>query len=307
MKKFAVFIVRTLSNLIDWMVLIALLFCLCLGFYALWDTELVNTAASSAGYTIYKPTEENSESFDELRKINSEVIGWINVYGTQIDYPIVQAEDNEKYLTINAKGEYEASGSIFLNYHNQPDFSDFNSILYGHHMAESRMFGDLDKFTDEEFFDSHQYGSLYANNRTYGLTFFAMILTDAYDSKIYSLNVDKTEYVQYLYSAAEYSRDIEITDSDHIVLLSTCTEEITNGRHILVARIDDTVQENSYEEEVVQQQTSWVDDASSQVQNYSLLSLSILLLLILLLILWIYEKIRRKYYQRKRKLDEKNL
>lgn len=293
-----VFIVRTVSSIIDLMVLVTLLFCLCFGCYALWDTSLVNEAASSTNYTVYRPTDDNSESFDELCEINSEVIGWLTVYDTQIDYPIVQSDDNEKYLTSNAKGEYEASGSIFLDYHNHSDFSDFNSIIYGHHMSESRMFGDLDKFTEEDFFNTHEYGSLYANGKTYGLTFFAMVLTDAYDSGIYVPNVQgvdaQTDYIRYLMSIATYTRDIDVSSEDHIVLLSTCTEEITNGRHILVAKIEDTVQVNPYQIEEKDNQGTYNFQAVSlleQMQRFPILLWAILLLIVLLLILWIYNRI----------------
>lgn len=304
-NTFWVFIVRTVSSIVDLMVLVTLLFCLCFGCYALWDTSLVNEAASSNNYTVYRPSDDDSESFDELQLINSDVLGWLTVYGTEIDYPIVQSDDNEKYLTTNAKGEYEASGSIFLDYHNQSDFSDFNSIIYGHHMAESRMFGDLDKFTEEEFFNTHEYGSLYANGKTYGLTFFAVILTDAYDSTIYVPNVQgidvQTSYIQYLFDIAKYTRDIDVSINDHIVLLSTCTEEITNGRHILVAKIEDTAQDNPYQVEERNNQGTYNFQTVSlfeQLQRFPILLWAILLLIVLLLILWIYNKIhaaRRKH------------
>ena len=85
-------------------------------------------------YEIYRPTEEDYGNFDELKAQNSDVCGWITIYGTHVDYPIVQSEDNSTYLMRNPRGEYSLSGSIFMDYMNQKDFSDFNTIIYGHHM-----------------------------------------------------------------------------------------------------------------------------------------------------------------------------
>lgn len=175
--------------------------------------------------------------------MNKDVCGWISLDGTKVDYPLLQSQDNVKYLDRNAFGDYTITGSIFLDYRFNPNFTDFNTIIYGHSMASGAMFGEIKKFADKEFFDQHRYGSIYYNGRERGLEIFGILEVDAYDTEIYRTLSSKDEehqaYYQYLLSKAKYKRDVSLTSTDKIVLLSTCFLNITNGRHILLAKITD--------------------------------------------------------------------
>lgn len=231
--------VHRLSRAMDIVILIPLCIGVVIGGYALWDSRQLTEVADSKNYAIYKPETTNTIGFEELKESNDEVIGWLHIYDTQIDYPVVQATDNEKYLNRNVKGEAQASGSIFLDYRNAKDFTDFNSILYGHHMADHKMFGDIDLFTEETFFNTHSYGSLYFNHHTYGLTILALVRTEASDPVIYQTDIEDSDaYITNLKEKALFLRSFEVELTDHLILLSTCTEEITNGRHVLVAKLE---------------------------------------------------------------------
>lgn len=102
---------------------------------------------------IYKrsPMEEKSENgevrkqFQDLQKINPEIVGWITMDDTQINYPIVQAKDNDYYLFRNYKGEDMRAGSIFMDHRNDVKSQNRNTILYGHRMKDGSMFGSLKK------------------------------------------------------------------------------------------------------------------------------------------------------------------
>ena len=158
--------VRTANSLVNFAVLAAILLLLAFGCYALWDSNQVYNAANAAQYEIYKPTAaDEGKSFGELQAINPEVFSWLTVYGTNIDYPVTQGGDNMKYVNTNAEGSYSLSGSIFLDYENSRDFSDFNSILFGHHMEKQAMFGEIGLFSDKDYFNARLYGSLYYNGR----------------------------------------------------------------------------------------------------------------------------------------------
>ena len=169
---------------------------------------------------------------------------------TNIDYPIVQSDNNSKYINTDAKGEYSLSGSIFLDYRNDSLFNDFNSIIYGHHMAYSAMFGDISSFKDKEFFDNHRYGSIFFEGEEHGIEFFALVEADVYASCLYVPGIDKSlmqqEYLDSILASAINSRNIKVTTADKIVLLSTCTEGMTNGRHILIGKITDEIYENVF-------------------------------------------------------------
>ena len=230
---------------IDWATDIVLEFILIIaltfGVYSLWDSQQVYEAADSANYTAYRPEVNDTLSFEELQQINPEVIGWLTVNDTPIDYPITQTDNNEKYVNTNAEGQYTLSGSVFLDYRNSSNFDDFNSILYGHHMEKKLMFGSLSDFADKEYFDSHEYGNLFFNGADHGVEFFALILTDAYNNNMFSPAIrekeQQQEFIDYLFFNAKYLRNTSVTTEDNLLLLSTCTNDITNGRYILVGKL----------------------------------------------------------------------
>lgn len=246
MKK----IIRLLDSTVNFAVLTSFVLIFSYGCYALWDSGQVFQAASAEKYEVYKPTVDDSLSFEELQAVNPEIIGWLTVDGTHIDYPFTQGKDNHQYINTNVEGEYSLAGSIFLDYRNQKDFSDFNSILYGHHMAENAMFGDLADFKDQEFFDGHRYGKLYFDGKNHQIEFFAFLEVDAYDSRIYDPAIpesERQEYLDRIFREALHRREIQIGITNHLILLSTCTSEVTNGRHVLVGRIDGVEMEGGRE------------------------------------------------------------
>jgi sortase B len=238
--------VRIADSVVNNATLAILLLLLAVGLYAMWDSKQVYDVADSARYEVYKPTDAGeSHTFEELQAINPEVLAWLTVYGTHIDYPVAQAADNMKYVNTDAEGRYSLSGSIFLDAGNSPDFSDFNSILYGHHMEDQVMFGEISSFLDKAYFDAREYGALYYGDRWRGLQFFAFLRADAYDGSVFRAKVEgpveQQAYLDRLIGLADYTRDIGVTTDDRIILLSTCSPSPTNGRDILVGRITDEV------------------------------------------------------------------
>jgi sortase B len=160
---------------------------------------------------------------------------------------VAQGKDNMKYVDTNAEGQYSLSGSIFLNSYNSSDFSDFNSILYGHHMVKKVMFGEIEYFSEQGMFDSHRYGNLYFDGKDHGIEFFAFFHADAYDSSVFSPNVKgehREAYLDGMLAKATNIRDIGVTIEDRIVLLTTCSSSSTNGRDILAGRVTDEVFED---------------------------------------------------------------
>jgi sortase B len=206
---------------------------------------------------VFKPTAANEgKSFEEFKAINPDIFSWLTVYGTHIDYPVVQGQDNMKYVNTNAEGQYSLSGAIFLDYTCSNDFSDFSSLFYGHHMERSAMFGDIGNFADKDYFDARPYGSLYYNGQEHGLEFFAFVHADAYDSTVFQTNITdrgaQEAYLNRLYELAVNTRDIGgVTADDRIVLLSTCSATSTNGRDILVGKITEEVYDDAFNQEEV--------------------------------------------------------
>ena len=115
-------------------------------------------------------------------------------------------------------------------------------------MEQSKMFGDIDLFSDKDFFESHKYGQLYFDDKKHGLEIFSYIECDAYDELVYGNNEgsNKKGFISKVKSKSQYYRDISLTENDHIVILSTCDYSYTNGRMVLLARITDEIFPNDF-------------------------------------------------------------
>ena len=244
--------VKVADSAVNTFVLFVILAMLVVGCYGVWDSKQVYRNADASRFADYDPTTTASKmSFSDLQAINPDVIAWLTVYGTHIDYPVTHYTDNMKYLNTDSLGRYSLSGSLFLDADNHPDFSDFNNIIYGHHMDANTMFGEIGLFADQSYFDARQYGSLYYGGQTHGLEFFALVHDDAYDMSVYDADVmgqsQQQAYITRLMSLAVQKRvDVSVTIADRIVMLSTCSSYDTDGRDILVGKITADVQPDPF-------------------------------------------------------------
>ena len=98
-------------------------------------------------------------SLQDLQNINADVCAWLTIDDTGIDYPVVRGKDDMEYINKDVYGNFALSGSIFLSSANQPDFTDPYNLIYGHHMSNGAMFGDVVEFTDEAYFTAHETGT----------------------------------------------------------------------------------------------------------------------------------------------------
>lgn len=228
--------------------LIAMLIALYSG-YVLYDIFYTNqNAFTSYDLLQYKPvssgdtdTVQVTNGFDGLLAMNPDAVGWVTIDDTNIDYPIVQGKDDLEYASKDIYGNGSITGSIYLSSSNRKDFGDWYNLLYGHHMANGAMFGDLEKYMDEDFFSSHLTGTLQTPDGDYDLKIFACIFTDAYDGMIYGI-VDGTlegrsELIEYIKENAVQLDSDFLTGyyPDKITAFSTCGDASTNGRIVLFA------------------------------------------------------------------------
>ena len=308
--KASVKLIRGIHSVVDTSLLVIILLALAFGSYAIWDSNQIHIAASSAKYEIYKPTAANEEaSFEQLQQINPDVFAWLTVYGTNIDYPVVHGDDNMRYVNTNASGRHSLSGAIFKDYRNSPNFADFNSILYGHHMENNVMFGEIGRFSEKDYFEARRYGMLFFEGREHGIEFFAFVHADANDTRIFRPNVTdakaKQAYLNFIMDTATHiQKDVSVTIDDRIVLLSTCSSESTNGRDILIAKIIDKVPENPFAKEQTQEgvmlATFAIDDLQSLwKQDGMFMKIMVVLLALLLTILGVMIYIVRRKHKAK--------
>jgi len=249
MKNF----LRGTNKIVDLVVVLFLMSFLLYGGYIMWDNNSMFLQASSTAYAAYRPVREEEEElgFDELRAINPDVFGWIEVFGTNINYPLVQGTNNQRYTYTNARGNPAMAGAIFLDAENNRDLSDFNNIIYGHEMARGAMFGDIINFEQAHFFEARRFGTIYNGERHYGIEFFAFLLVNAFDYEIYnplmSEDFQKLNLLERISNEAIQYRELDITLDDRLVILSTCTPAANDGRHILVGRLIDEIPQEALE------------------------------------------------------------
>ena len=120
--------------------------------------------------------------FAALEGVNSDIVAWLYGADTGLNYPIVQAEDNDYYLYRLLDGTWNKNGTIFMDYVNRSDFSDQNTLVYGHHMKSGAMFGALVQYKKQEFYDAHPYLYLYTPQQSYRLDLIAGSVVDYDDA-----------------------------------------------------------------------------------------------------------------------------
>ena len=178
--------------------------------------------------------------FTGIKAENPDIIAWLTVPDTVIDYPVVQAKDNEAYLHTDAKKHANKNGALFLDYRVHADFSDFNSVIYGHHMKSGAMFQNLIKFKEQAFWDSHWFATLCTPEHTYILEFIAVAVIRP-DSGLYRYAFaspsGRTAHLEEIRSAAKFYRDAGMTGDDRIVTLSTCSYEFNDARTVVIAKL----------------------------------------------------------------------
>lgn len=241
--EFAARAARFGNRILSFFAVLLILAMLSFGGYSLWYNWSVSRGAFlSEGLMKYKPTSAEGENptLEELMAINPDVVGWLTVDGTNIDYPVVQGQTDMEYVNKDVYGEFSLSGSIFLSCVNHPDFTDPYSLIYGHHMANGAMFGNVTDFTEKSYFEEHRTGTLFLPEGSCAITLFAVLETDAYNSLVYDAQgrEDNGEILEYLASSAVQYRDINAVPGDRVIALSTCAEAETNGRVIVFGRLE---------------------------------------------------------------------
>lgn len=162
---------------------------------------------------------------DILRQKNQEVIGWIQIPGTELSYPLMYSGDNAYYLNHTWMGEPNAGGAIFLEEKCAPDLSDFNVIVYGHRMANTTMFGTLRLYREEDFLRAHPRVYLVDDQWVYCYDIFSVHETGLQD-QTYRLYLteeeDKRAYVDYCAGCTDYETGVTPTGEDPVLTMSTC-------------------------------------------------------------------------------------
>ena len=237
LKKIIKVTVWVTEFILKYICLAILVFVFLFGLYVETDKYNIVSQADSSKYQSYKPVSDDTLSFEQMKALNNDIIGWLTINDTTIDYPIVQGKTNDTYINRTVFGEFSLTGSIFLDFRNKSDFTDTLSIVYGHNMIGNVMFGGIDLFKDKEYFDSHKTGTLYCSGNYYDINIFACFRANGYDTNVYqpSLTSDSiNQWLSYICKNAIYMEDA-VPENMPILLMSTCSSETTDGRTLLAA------------------------------------------------------------------------
>ena len=169
--------------------------------------------------------------FEALSRVNGDIVGWLYIPGTVINYPVVQGDDNEYYLKHLFDGKTNSSGCIYLDCGAEGNFTSMNSVLHGHHMKNGSMFAGICKYKDQSYFDEHPTAMLLTPDGRYEVKFFSGYVcettSDAWDYDFDEAWIDKRIRSSY------FDADVIPATEDKILTLSTCSYEFTDARFVL--------------------------------------------------------------------------
>ena len=230
-----------------------------IGFY-FWNQKRQSdkyAQIASEAYTAGGGTEKETASTEErpqipidfaaLQEKNPDIYAWIKIPGTPVDYPILQsATDDAYYLNITVDGTHGLPGSIYTEHANAKDFSDFNTVIYGHHMKNRTMFGSLHKYRDEEFMKENATIYIYTTDSILTYEVFAAVtysddhLLNTFD---FSKEGDRQRYLDSIYAIRDMNspirEDVKVDTNSRIITLSTCIGGQPNNRLLVEAVLVD--------------------------------------------------------------------
>lgn len=193
--------------------------------------------------------EDLQVDWDALRAVNPDVVGWIYIPGTIVNYPIVHTDNDERYLTYDFNGEQgwgATFGTIFLQAANAGDFSDANNIVYGHHLNNGSMFACLADMTDDAGFNAHRTVYVLTPQGNYKLRTFSLVHCAADDPLAQTSFADsaaQTAYVQDKIDRSVAKPDGELPaadEMDHTFAFVTCDNLPSDGRYVLFSYVEDS-------------------------------------------------------------------
>ncbi len=179
-------------------------------------------------------------NLEALREVNPDVIGWIMVPDTKINYPIMQGEDNDFYLKHTWEGKENGVGSVFLECRNKTDFTEFNTIVYAHNMNDGSMFGDLKKYNSRWQWEKSPYIYITTDQGVFRYEIFASYRAPV-DSFTYGLSFNEAEtranFLIEAKNASTLETEVFPRATDRILTLSTCSGAGYSNRWVVQARL----------------------------------------------------------------------
>ena len=210
------------------------------------ENELLNIIEIDENEVVTNETERMIK-VKSLQKENSDIVGWLEIEGTSINYPVLQGEDNEYYMTHNYKKEKSKNGSIFLDKDYDWTIPSSNLLIYGHNLKNGTMFQELLKYDDEEFYKNHQKIRFTTEKEDAEYQIISIFKSRVYYKSeknvfryYYFINAEtKEQYDNFIKNAKKASLyDIKETAEfgGQLITLSTCSYHVEDGRFVVIGR-----------------------------------------------------------------------
>ena len=227
---------KRLNDLYGRLVIVLFGLVMLIGLWQVYDNYYTFSHALDDSILKYKPDPDDPSAVKDS-PITDEMVAWLTIDGTNIDYPVMQGDDNTKFLNTDPFGNYSLSGSIFLDSRCSPDFSDGYSVIYGHHMEYGHMFGALDDYLNPEYLKSHSSGTLMIGRnaeKVCRLRVFASMKVSAREKTVFDIDNDGIR--QYIRDNSEVMTEEE---DSRILALSTCAGADSVMRTAVFCYIED--------------------------------------------------------------------
>lgn len=212
---------KKLNELYGCLVIAVFGFIMLAGVWQVCDNYYIFYHALDKSILQYKP-DPADPSAQKDSPITDEMVGWLTIDNTNIDYPVMQGSDNSHFLNTDPFGEYSLTGSIFLDSRNAPEFTDDFSLIYGHHMDYGKMFGALDDFLSKTYLSEHRTGTLMVGRnaeKVYDLEVFSAARISGREKAVFELKQD--EIKGFITDNTDIS---ELDKNSRILGLSTCAD-----------------------------------------------------------------------------------
>ena len=174
--------------------------------------------------------------FEALKQINEDTVAWLYCPDTEIDYPVMKADNYSYYLSHLPDGTNNANGTLFIDYNCAPDLSDRLTVIYGHHMRSGKMFGSLVGYKEQGYYNEHPYMYLYTEKGNYRIDLIYGCVTGAgeWRERAFMFEENVGELVSYAAHNTTFSSGVSYRAGDSIVAMSTCSYEFDNARYVVL-------------------------------------------------------------------------
>ena len=176
--------------------------------------------------------------FHSLHQVNEQVVGWLWCPDTAINYPVVQGQDNDFYLSRLIDGSDGECGTLFLDCNAKG--TDRNQVIYGHHMKDGSMFASLLRYQEQDYFDKHPGLYYITPDQSYEVRLFSGFTTPAV-SAAYNRRFDRCDFGDWLkemQSQSDFQSEVRPSTGDQVLTLSTCAYSFENARYVVIGTLN---------------------------------------------------------------------